>query len=100
MQSQYNPSRESEISVTEDADCNSGANYQLLLWNDDVNSFDWVIKALIDICDHSTEQAEQCALLVHYKGKYPVSHGTSERLQPLCASFLHRNIGASIEQKS
>jgi ATP-dependent Clp protease adaptor protein ClpS len=100
MQSPDNTAVSPEILTRNDSISDTGANCQLLIWNDDVNTFDWVIKALIDICRHSPEQAEQCALLVHYKGRYPVSNGPVEKLKPLCESILLRKIGASIEVKS
>lgn len=49
--------------------------YSIMLYNDDVNSFDWVIQSLVDICEHTPTQAEQCAVIVHYKGKYVVKSG-------------------------
>ncbi len=45
--------------------------YSLVVWNDEVNSFDWVIQTLIEICHHSTEQAEQCAMIIHTQGNMP-----------------------------
>jgi ATP-dependent Clp protease adaptor protein ClpS len=48
---------------------------EIVLFNDDVNTFDHVIDSLIEICDHTLEQAEQCAILVHYKGKCTVKTG-------------------------
>ena len=73
------------------------SNHQLLVWNDDVNTFEWVIHALIDICGHSQEQAEQCALLIHHKGKYAVKKGSYEFLEPQCEAINNRNINATIE---
>lgn len=71
--------------------------YSLIIWNDDVNTFDWVIETLMEICKHSQEQAEQCAMLVHYKGKYAVKHGSFEELRPLCEAIIDRGISASVE---
>lgn len=68
----------------------------LILWNDDVNTFDWVISSLIEICDHTPEQAEQCALYIHYKGKYAVKAGDYDTLEPMCEAMLERSITASI----
>ena len=61
--------------------------HNLILWNDDVNTFDWVIECLVEICGHSDEQAEQCALFIHYKGKYGVKRGTFEELQSFGGSL-------------
>lgn len=71
--------------------------YHLLVWNDDVNTFDWVIETLIEICGHTKEQAEQCALLIHYKGKYAVKKDSYEKLKPQCDAINDRLINATIE---
>ncbi|MBX3101866.1 MAG: ATP-dependent Clp protease adaptor ClpS [Bacteroidetes bacterium] len=68
----------------------------LVLYNDEVNTFDWVIECLVDICQHSAEQAEQCALIVHYKGKYAVMHGDYDFLEPRCTALLDRGLSAEI----
>jgi len=69
----------------------------LIIWNDEVNSFQWVIETLIDICGHSEQQAEQCALIIHHKGKYAVKEGPYEILKPMCDAITERGIGATIE---
>lgn len=71
--------------------------YQLIVWNDEVNTFDWVIETLISVCGHSPEQAEQCALLIHTKGKYAVKNGEYDELKPMCDAITERGIGATIE---
>ncbi len=71
--------------------------YQLIVWNDEVNTFDWVIETLVEICGHNHEQAEQCALIIHLQGKYAVKQGEYEKLKPLCEAILDRGIGATIE---
>jgi len=71
--------------------------YHLLVWNDDVNTFDWVIDTLVEICGHTKEQAEQCALLIHYKGKYAVKKDSYEKLKPQCNAINDRLINATIE---
>jgi ATP-dependent Clp protease adaptor protein ClpS len=71
--------------------------YQLLVWNDHVNTFDWVIDTLIQICGHSKEQAEQCALFIHYNGKYAVKKDAYETLKPQCDAINDRNINATLE---
>lgn len=72
--------------------------YQLTVWNDDINTFDWVIQSLVEICGHYPEQAEQCALLIHHKGKYPVQTGEFKTLKSRCDAILERNIGATVEK--
>jgi len=71
-------------------------NFQLTVWNDDVNTFDWVIESLMDICNHTLEQAEQCALFIHFKGKYVVKSGPYEVLEPKNTALLDRGIQSSI----
>jgi ATP-dependent Clp protease adaptor protein ClpS len=69
----------------------------LIVWNDDVNTFDWVIETLMEVCGHNSEQAEQCALLVHNLGKYAVKNGPFELLKPQCEAITDRGINATIE---
>ena len=83
---------EADILVEEDI------GWRLILWNDEVNTFDWVIKALVEICGHSEEQAEQCALLIHSKGKYAVKQGGYDTLKPMCEGICDRGINATIEE--
>src|SRR5580765_8471866 len=71
--------------------------YSLVVWNDEVNSFEWVIQTLIEVCNHSTEQAEQCAMIIHTQGKYAVKQGSYEELKPMCDAITDRGIGATIE---
>ena len=68
----------------------------LVVFNDDVNTFDHVIATLIRVCDHTPEQAEQCTLLIHYKGKCPVKNGTFDFLKPMCQSICEAGIEARI----
>jgi ATP-dependent Clp protease adaptor protein ClpS len=77
-----------------------GNNCQLIVWNDEVNTFDWVIDTLIEICGHTPEQAEQCAMFIHTKGKYAVKNGSYEILKPMCDSITKRGIGATVEELS
>jgi ATP-dependent Clp protease adaptor protein ClpS len=69
----------------------------LILYNDDYNTFDWVIECLIKVCGHEAIQAEQCAHLVHHKGKCVVKNGTFKKLRPLCESLLEKGLTAKIE---
>lgn len=73
------------------------SSYQLVVWNDEVNTFEWVIETLIKICCHTPEQAEQCAMLIHTQGKYAVKKGDYETLKPMCDAITDRGIGATIE---
>ncbi len=71
--------------------------YQLIMWNDEVNTFEHVIETLVEICGQSAEQAEQCAMIIHFHGKYAVKNGDYEDLKPLCDAITDRGIGATIE---
>ncbi len=89
-----NPKRkyEEEILVMEDED----QGHKLVLWNDDVNTFDYVIESLIEICKHTLEQAEQCTILVHYKGKCTVKTGSLEDLKPMHEKLILRGLTSEI----
>lgn len=71
-------------------------NHEIVLYNDDVNTFDHVIECLIKYCDHIPEQAEQCAILVHYKGKCTVKTGSFKDLKPQCSALLEAGLIAEI----
>ena len=71
--------------------------FSLIVWNDEVNTFEWVIETLMEVCGHSQEQAEQCAMLIHTKGKYAVKRGSYDELKPQCDAITDRGIGATIE---
>ena len=70
---------------------------KLIVWNDEVNTFEWVIETLMDICGHTQEQAEQCAFIIHFHGKYAVKNGSYEDLKPQCDAITERGINATIE---
>lgn len=69
---------------------------EIVLYNDDVNTFDYVIDTLIYACDHTPEQAEQCSILVHYKGKCTVKTGLYDDLKPRCSMLLEAGLSAEI----
>ncbi|MGH2664304.1 ATP-dependent Clp protease adaptor ClpS [Flavobacterium sp.] len=81
-----------EVSVLEAV----GVNNEIVLYNDDVNTFDHVIETLIRVCKHDELQAEQCALLVHYKGKCTVKTGSFDELKPQCTQLLEAGLSAEI----
>ncbi len=72
-------------------------SYQIIVWNDEVNTFEWVIETLIEVCRHTEEQAQQCALLIHTRGKYAVKNGSYDDLKPQCDAITERGIGATLE---
>jgi len=73
------------------------AQKDLIVYNDDVNTFDHVIDSLIKVCSHEKEQAEQCTWLIHFNGKCQVKRGEYEKLEPMCTGLLDRGISAVIE---
>ncbi|RFN59936.1 ATP-dependent Clp protease adaptor ClpS [Marixanthomonas ophiurae] len=70
---------------------------QIVLFNDEVNTFDHVINMLIYACDHTPEQAEQCAIIVHYKGECTVKSGAYPDLEPRCTKLLEAGLSAEIQ---
>ncbi len=70
--------------------------HEIVLHNDDVNTFDFVIDSLVSVCDHTLEQAEQCTILVHYKGKCAVKTGEYKDLEPKCSKLLQLGLSAEI----
>lgn len=83
--------QDSDVLVAEDHGCS------LVVWNDEVNSFEWVIETLIEVCGHSFEQAEQCSLIIHFHGKYAVKQGSYEDLKPQREAIIERGINATID---
>jgi ATP-dependent Clp protease adaptor protein ClpS len=72
-------------------------SYQVVLYNDEVNTFDWVIECLVEICGHDALQAEQCAMLVHFKGKAIVKSGELTEMQDVCTALCDRDLSAVVE---
>jgi len=70
--------------------------HEIILYNDDVNTFDFVIDSLVSVCDHTLEQAEQCTILVHYKGQCAVKTGEYKDLEPRCSKLLELGLSAEI----
>ncbi|WP_405369539.1 ATP-dependent Clp protease adaptor ClpS [Nonlabens sp. Asnod2-A12] len=70
---------------------------KIVLFNDEVNTFDHVIDMLVAACDHTPVQAEQCSLIVHYKGKCNVKTGGYDDLKPRCAALLEAGLTAEIQ---
>lgn len=86
------PEASEEVDTLEDSGCT------LVLWNDNVHTFDYVIKALVDICRHTEEQAEQCAILVHCHGKCAVKHGSYSELLPMHSALLDKQLTSEIQE--
>jgi len=72
--------------------------YKIILYNDEVNTFDFVIEMLMRYCNHNLYQAEQCALITHYKGKSIVKKGTYNKLEPIASTLLDNGLSVEIEK--
>tara|TARA_R110000868_G_C10689376_1_gene748162 strand:- start:110 stop:385 length:276 start_codon:yes stop_codon:yes gene_type:complete len=70
--------------------------HEIVLFNDEVNTFDHVIETLIGVCDHTPEQAEQCSIIVHHNGKCTVKTGEYDDLKPRCSKLLEAGLSAEI----
>lgn len=70
---------------------------RLVIYNDAVNTFDHVIDSLISVCGHEPMQAEQCTIIIHYKGKCEVKMGEFEKLEPMCVALHDRGLNAEIQ---
>lgn len=87
---------EIEVLELEKVDTALNKENQIILFNDEVNTFDHVIDTLIKVCDHEPLQAEQCAMLVHYTGKAGVKTGEYKKLLPQCSALLDAGLSAEI----
>jgi len=87
---------EEEIAVLEDV--GTGEYAELIVLNDDYNTFDWVIKCLMDVCQHSETQAEQLSLIIHFKGRATVKTAPFDKLRPLKDALVDRGLNAIIER--
>lgn len=97
MGNQMTMSAETEVLEETLVDETVADQHTIILYNDDVNSFDHVIETLVDVCRHSLLQAEQVAWIVHTKGKCDVKRGGIEKLEPICLELLDRGLSAKIE---
>ena len=92
--------RSSQIELEEELDVDIESllkeNHEIVLFNDDHHTFDFVIESLVDVCEHTLVQAEQCTYIVHYNGKCSVKRGEFEKLKPICTALLDRGLSAEI----
>lgn len=89
-----NPFEQEELALLEEVQVSELLD--LVVFNDDVNTFEHVINTLIKICGHSPEQAEQCTWIIHYKGKCAVKKGSFEELKPMRQGVCDHGISAEI----
>ncbi len=94
-----NQYQEEEDVLVED-DTYIGDVAQLIVYNDDHNTFDWVIKCFMEVCKHTQEQSEQLSLLVHFKGKATVKTGPMPVIKPMKDALVDRGLSAVIETVS
>ena len=87
--------REEELEIVLE-DLVDTEEYELVVFNDEVNTFEHVARILVKVCGHTQEQAEQCTLIIHCKGKCAVKKGSRETLKPMCQSILDAGIQAAI----
>ncbi|MBW7867210.1 MAG: ATP-dependent Clp protease adaptor ClpS [Brumimicrobium sp.] len=87
---------DTETLYEEDVLLEEVAEHNLIVFNDDVNTFDHVIESLIKVCEHDPIQAEQCAMIIHYNGKCDVKAGEYRELAKMCTSLLDRGISAEV----
>ncbi len=91
------PQLSPEEALLEEVLFETGPVRDIILHNDDVNTFDHVISCLMEICGHDPIQAEQCAWIVHNNGKCAVKRGTFDQLEPRCTALLERGLSADIQ---
>lgn len=87
-----------EEELLQSADTLLDNNCKLVLYNDDYHTFDYVIDSLIDICKQTKEQAEQCTILVHYKGKCVIKNGSYDTLLPMHQALLSKSLTSEIQK--
>jgi ATP-dependent Clp protease adaptor protein ClpS len=89
---------ETDVEVLEEVDIDTEKVklYSLVVFNDEINTFDYVIDTLVEVCGHSHEQAEQCTLIIHFKGKCGVKNGDFDELKPFRTAITDRGIAAEI----
>jgi len=91
------PYPERELELLEEEQVEFKSSHTIILYNDDVNTFEHVIEMLMVYCDHLPEQAEQCAYLVHHTGKCSVKNGDYDKLVPICSALQEQGLSAQIE---
>jgi ATP-dependent Clp protease adaptor protein ClpS len=91
---------EEEVAVEEEVDeTDTGSPASLIVFNDDHNTFDWVIRCFVEVLGHTQAQSEQLSLIIHTKGKATVKHGTKRELKPKKDALVERGLSAVIEEE-
>ena len=94
----FHTQEETDVDVLEEVMEEIGNQSQLVVYNDDHNIFDWVIDCFVDVLRHSPEQAEQCAMLIHFKGKAIVKTASFDELRPKKNALIEKGLSAVIEE--
>ncbi len=89
--------KELEEILLAELDLSAGMKSEIIVYNDDFNTFDWVIQSLMEVCNHTFDQSEQLSILIHFKGKASVKTGSLSHLQPMKDSLVERGLSAVIE---
>jgi ATP-dependent Clp protease adaptor protein ClpS len=92
----FAPQTDVEVLIEEEIVVDEVKLYSVVVFNDEINTFDHVIDTLIEVCEHSQEQAEQCTLIIHFKGKCSVKNGDFDELAPIRNAICQRGISAEI----
>jgi ATP-dependent Clp protease adaptor protein ClpS len=87
-----------DVLVMDEEDIGTGSPAQIIVFNDDFNTFEWVIESFMQVLRHTIEQAEQLALIIHHKGKASVKTGSKRELVPLCEALVDRGLSAEVEE--
>jgi ATP-dependent Clp protease adaptor protein ClpS len=88
-----------DVLVEDETDIDTGLPAQIVVYNDDFNTFEWVIECFMTILGHTSEQAEQLAIIIHNNGKATVKSGSRQELSPLCEALQDRGLSAEIEDR-
>jgi len=96
MENQYTNAIDDLMVEVEKEALNGLETSQLIVYNDDVNTFDWVIQCLMEVCGHTFEQAEQLSIIIHFKGKAIVKTGGAESLKPMKEELIVRGLSAAV----
>lgn len=87
-----------DVLVMDEDDIGTGSPAQIIVFNDDFNTFEWVIESFMQVLRHTSEQAEQLALIIHHKGKASVKTGSRRELAPLCEGLIDRGLSAEVDE--
>lgn len=97
MSSKVLSNKELEEVLLAEMEVSSGKKSEIIVFNDDHNTFDWVIQCFMEVCNHTYDQSEQLSILIHFKGKASVKAGTIDSLKPIKDALVDRGLSAVIE---